>query len=131
MLLEVGRREILGVPLPLARKKLDSFLEAKGCDPGRKESDRVCEVNFRRLHVALVCIDDVDRDYLLEMAAGGVEIGVDTELPRVPAVFEEKTKWPLEAVDAELEEQVAENYDRPSSPWSRSGIRRSRRWRKG
>ena len=62
---------------------------------------------FRRLRAALVCIDDVDRDYLLEMAAGGVEIGVD----RVPAVFEEKTKWPLEAVDAELEEQIAENYE--------------------
>ena len=46
-------------------------------------------------------LGDPDGDFLVVIAADGVPIGVDIELPRTPSVFEEKTKWPLEPEEAE------------------------------
>ena len=55
---------------------------------------------------------DPDCDFLAVIAAEGVPIGVDVELPRTPAVFEEKTKWPLEPEEAETAEYWGDgNYE--------------------
>ena len=42
--------------------------------------------------------------------AKGVRIGVGAELPRVPAVFEEKTRWRKYDDDAEHAQSERQNY---------------------
>ena len=64
------------------------------------------------MSATLKMMDDPDCDFLAVIAAEGVPIGVDIELPRTPAVFEEKTKWPLEPEEAETAEYWGDgNYE--------------------
>ena len=77
-----------------ARKSVDDFLIREGMDPRRREGDRTSEVNFRRLRCMLEAVEDVDFDWLEEVATEGVALGVDEELPRVEKVFEEKEAGP-------------------------------------
>ena len=39
------------------------------------------------------------------MAEKGVPLGVGTELPRTPLIFEEKVKWPLDEVEGDIEKE--------------------------
>lgn len=64
---------------------------SQGFDPYRKDTDRVTEINFRRLRAVLQSLGDEDYSYLEEMATSGVSLGVDETMPRTPEVFEEKT----------------------------------------
>ena len=91
------------------REKLDEVLAAQGFDPYRKDSDRVTEINFRRLRAVLQSLGDEDHSYLEEMATSGVSLGVDETMPRTPEVFEEKTKWAREFTDEVLEDKMADN----------------------
>ena len=89
---------------------IDNILADKGLDPRRRESDRVSLINFRRMGAALKLMGDPDCDFLADIAADGVAIGVDVELPRIPVVFEEKVKWKLEADETDTAEYWGENY---------------------
>ena len=93
-----------------AREELDEELRAMGYHPERKEGDRKSEVNFRRLKAMLEACEDEDFAWLEEVAEEGVHIGVDQEMPRVPAVFEEKTKWNLDFTEDPFADSMAENY---------------------
>ena len=93
-----------------AKKAVDEEVRKYGEDPGRKASDREVEINFRRLRSLAKLTGDEDFDFLTEMAATGVAIGVDETMPRVPAVFEEKLKWAREFTEEELRPIWADNY---------------------
>ena len=45
----------------------------------------------------------------IEETGSGVKLGVDVELPRTPAVFEEKVRWNLDDPDDRMA-NVSENY---------------------
>eukprot|EP00438_Fugacium_kawagutii_P025749 Skav221045 [mRNA] locus=scaffold1448:254439:257677:+ [translate_table: standard] len=92
------------------RRSLDEFLRREGEKPDRLKGDRSSIVNFRRLRAALRIADDPDCDFLEIMASKGVPIGVDVEMPRTEAIFEEKTKWTVEGTDEDFQDIVAENY---------------------
>ena len=92
------------------RRELDAELKDMGFDPFRRDGDRVTEVNFRRLKAMLEAIGDVDHEWLAEVASEGVGLGVDETMPRVPSVFEEKTKWNLSQTDEEFRDVFADNY---------------------
>lgn len=97
--------------MPVFRERIDKFLEERGHSPRRRSSDVQCEIQFRRMQAMLAMMGDEDHSYLLELVEKGVRIGVDVELPRVPEVFEAKTKWNVEATEEELHEVRADNYD--------------------
>ena len=89
----------------------DALLLEFGIDARRRPTDQCSEINFRRLAGGLELLRDPDYAYLVEIAERGVRIGVGSDMPRVPAVFEEKTKWNREFVDTDMEpEQIAANY---------------------
>ena len=92
------------------RNELDEELKAMGLDPCRKDGDRVTEVNFRRLRAMLEATGDVDYEWLAEVAKEGVDLGVDRAMPRLPKVFEEKTKWNLSHTEEEFRDVFADNY---------------------
>lgn len=99
-----------GKHMEVARKRLDDHLRSKGLRPERRKEDVECEINFRRLHAMLKLQEDEDYEYLEGVVASGVKIGVDMEMPRVPAVFEEKTKWKVEATEEDMHEILSQNY---------------------
>ena len=92
------------------RERLDVTLERLGFNPRRRSGDRESEVNFRRLKSLLEAMGDVDHSWLDEVAAEGVSLGVDEELPRVPEVFEEKEKWNLSFTEEDFRDTLADNY---------------------
>eukprot|EP00438_Fugacium_kawagutii_P016715 Skav227659 [mRNA] locus=scaffold58:564261:566969:- [translate_table: standard] len=92
------------------RDSFDKFLEMEGEEPMRRKSDRKTEVNYRRLRAALTRASDPDSEFLVEVAEKGVPIGVDMQMPRTEAVFEEKTKWAVEGTEEEFQDIVSENY---------------------
>ena len=92
------------------RERLDKELKEMGFDPARKAEDRLTEVNFRRLKAMLEAVEDVDYDWLEEVAKEGVSLGVDETLPRVPRVFEEKVKWNLSPAEEDFRDVFADNY---------------------
>ena len=94
-----------------ARSDLDRHLGRWGLDPLRKKSDRQTEVNFRRLAALAEALDDEDSDFLCEVAAKGVRLGVDVKMPRTPLVYEEKTSWTVDATDEVMQDILAENYE--------------------
>ena len=93
-----------------ARKAIDRELKKLGEDPVRRKEDRTSEINFRRLRCVGRALGDEDCEFLEEVAAEGVSLGVDEELPRVPGVFEEKLKWAREFTEEDLRQVWAENY---------------------
>ena len=72
-----------------ARAEIDKELRGMGMTPERKASDRVTEINFRRMMSMLEAVEDEDAEFLEAMVARGVTLGVDEEMPRTPKVFEE------------------------------------------
>ena len=54
--------------------------------------------------------EDPDHQFLIPLVETGVDLGVDEEMSRVPAVFEAKVKWNLEEVDDPFKEVWCENY---------------------
>ena len=91
---------------------VDQILQDRGFEPGRLSTDRATLINFRRMSAALKLMGDPDADFLVDIAADGVPIGVDVELPRTPDVFEEKVKWPLEPEESDTAEfWGGENYE--------------------
>ena len=74
------------------RREVDVKLAALGSEVTRQGTDRITEIHYRRMEALL-------RD-----------LGVDEEMPRVPAVFEAKVKWNLEEVDDPFKEVWCENY---------------------
>ena len=59
----------------------------------------------------LELLGDEDPEFLTEVVETGVRIGVGVEMPRTPAVYEEKVKWTVEGTDEELHEVLAGNYE--------------------
>ena len=53
-----------------------------GMAPERKASDRVTEINFRRMMSMLEAVEDEDVEFLEAMVARGVTLGVDEGMPR-------------------------------------------------
>ena len=92
------------------RKELDEDIRGMGLDPDRQGADRKTEVNFRRLQAMLRITKDEDHEWLSELAAEGVNLGVDLTMPRVPKVFEEKTKWNLDFTEEGFKDSMAANY---------------------
>ena len=93
-----------------ARAAIDRELMKHGEDPARRKEDRTSEINFRRLRCIGRALEDEDCEFLEEIAAEGVALGVDEEMPRVPGVFEEKLKWAREFTEEDLRQVWAENY---------------------
>ena len=94
-----------------ARAEIDKELRGMGMTPERKASDRVTEINFRRMMSMLEAVEDEDAEFLEAMVARGVTLGVDEEMPRTLKVFEEKLKWSRDFVDYMLAEQFSSNYE--------------------
>ena len=93
-----------------AREAVDNELKRTGRKPDRRKSDRISEINFRRLQTMASVLGDEDHEFLSGVAELGVSLGVDEEMPRAPAVFEEKTKWAREFTKEDLRQVWAENY---------------------
>ena len=74
------------------KSKMDGLLVKLAKDPHRKSSDRVTEINFRRLKALAELVEDEDHAYLSTMASRGVPLGVRGEIGRVPAAYETKLK---------------------------------------
>ena len=92
------------------RERLDLWLKERGTDPERRSSDRVTEINFRRLRAFAEVLGDEGFEFLEEVASVGVPLGVDEELPRTPKVYEEKQKWTVEQTEEDFHDMLAENY---------------------
>ena len=93
-----------------ARKAVDGELRAWSEDPDRRDTDRISEINFRRLRAMAKMVNDEDCDFLEEMASEGVSLGVDEVMPRVPKIFEEKVKWAREFTEEDLKQVWSDNY---------------------
>ena len=98
-----------------AREELDGKLSAMGLDCNRQEGDRESEVNFRRLKAMLEASNDEDAAWLEELSTKGVKLGVDEDMPRVEAVFEEKEKWNLDFTEEIFKDAFADNYESAKS----------------
>ena len=92
------------------REELDSWLAENGCKPSRRSTDIPTEINFRRLAAMLELVNDEDWKFLESVVEKGVELGVDQTMPRVPSVYEEKTKWTVDGTEEELRDTEAANY---------------------
>ncbi len=74
------------------KTKMDGMLVKLGKDPHRKASDRITEINFRRLKALADLVEDEDHGYLSTMASRGVPLGVRGEIGRVSSAYEPKMK---------------------------------------
>lgn len=92
------------------RERLDLWLQERGMSPHRRDADRSSEINFRRLRAVATVLSDEDADFLDEVAATGVKLGVDEEMPRNPAVYEEKLRWTVDPTEEDFHDTLAENY---------------------
>ena len=100
-----------GEEMAEARRALDEHLGRWGLNPCRAEGDRQSEINFRRLRALAEALEDEDFEFLGEVAERGVRLGVDLEMPRTPLVYEEKTKWTVDATDEVMRDILADNYE--------------------
>ena len=75
------------------------------------EGDHESVINFRRLRALAEALEDEDFEFLDEVAGKGVRLGVDLEMPRTPLVYEEKTKWTVDATDEVMRDILADNYE--------------------
>ena len=104
-------------PFPAARidaikSELDGRLEKEGW-PVSLYWHHPLKVHphFSRMGSFLAAIGDFAAQWLIELPKRrGVPIGVDEDLPRVPAVFPEKTKWKLDEPDDPWAPFQAENH---------------------
>ena len=88
------------------------LLEEEGYTPQKKSGDRESQIDFRLLQAMAEAAGDADWAYLEEMASTGVKLGTEGEIPRVPEVYEEKTRWNLSDPTPGVwhGEAVRENY---------------------
>ena len=93
------------------RERLDLWLRERGERPDRRPSDRDTEINFRRLRAVARVLEDEDAEFLEEVAAKGVPLGVDEDMPRNPKVYEEKVKWTVEQTEDDFQDTLADNYE--------------------
>ena len=93
------------------RERLDLWLRERGERPDRRPSDRDTEINFRRLMAVARVLEDEDAEFLEEVAAKGVPLGVDEDMPRNPKVYEEKVKWTVEQTEDDFQDTLADNYE--------------------
>ena len=92
------------------RGRLGAYLVSQGKSPSRRRFDVECEIQFRRLQSMLELVEDEDSAFLSKVVEEGVRLGVDTEMPRTPRVFEEKTRWTVDSTEEEMQEILAGNY---------------------
>ena len=85
-------------------------MKERGLNPYRQKDDRPTKINFRRLRAVATALSDEDAEFLDEVAATGVMLGVDEEMPRNPAVYEEKVKWTVEQTEEDFHDVFADNY---------------------
>ena len=55
-------------------------------------------------------LGDEDCSFLEEVAEKEVMLRVDEEMPRTPAVYEEKLKWTVDPTEEDFEDSLVENY---------------------
>ena len=79
-----------------------------GVDEGRKVIDKSQSFRLPLISDLMKALGDPDWHYY-EQIREGVPLGVNTTLPRTPAVFDEKCSWPLEEM-ANPESGEAQNY---------------------
>eukprot|EP00438_Fugacium_kawagutii_P003547 Skav202733 [mRNA] locus=scaffold1326:199520:202634:- [translate_table: standard] len=69
------------------------ILRKAGKEGNPRAGDRSSAIRLRLLRILAEEVNDPDCSYLDEMAGQGVRLGAEAEVPRIPAVYEEKTKW--------------------------------------
>ena len=74
------------------RDRLDKKVRELGGSPSRRSSDRVTEINFRRLLAWSRILEDEDVEYLEGLAARGVPLGLFNDIPRVREVYDDNPK---------------------------------------
>lgn len=105
------RKSPFGREVEVARRSLDEHLARWGLDPCRRSTDRETEICFRRLSALAEAMEDEDYMFLEEVASSRVRLGVGMEMPRTPLVYEEKTKWTVDATDEVMRDILADNYE--------------------
>ena len=97
-------------------KVLNRFGFLRACRP----EDRSTPVKVRLLQSLAAALGDSDHEYLEELITLAVPLGVNGEIPRIPAVYEEKGKWVLPEGDLERweEEQLRDNYQSATEHFS-------------
>ena len=108
---KVEEQPFEGLP-ELVKESWGKVLKDWGKEAGPRKGDRRSAVDLRLLRTIAEEMGDPDSDYLGEMAGTGVRLGAESEVPRIPEVYEEKVKWPLPAASevSWSEEQVRDNY---------------------
>ena len=74
------------------KEKVDGLAAKLGKNPRRKTTDRVTEINFKRLKALAELVEDEDHAYLATMASRGVPLGVRGEIGKVTSAYDLKTK---------------------------------------
>ena len=74
------------------RHRLDGCLKKLGQDPSRRKGDVKTEIAYRRLRAWAALVGDDDHQFLADMAATGVPLGVRSEIPWVSAVYDKKDR---------------------------------------
>ena len=70
----------------------------------------------------LQALGDEDSEWLPEVAAKGVRLGVDMSMARIPKLFEPKEKWNLDFTEEDFVDTMASNYK--SAEENAAGIER-------
>lgn len=112
--LAAGKRRQEPVPKALSTRLSDGLAriaKTHGADPMPREGDRPQKIQVRLLGAVANLLEDPDSTYPDQVAVG-VRLGVGVTMPRVPDVFEKKTKWALPAEDEHETggERWADNY---------------------
>ena len=97
VLFELGLGRYDSSPFPKAlihevHQKWLAILKSHGHDPASFKVHRDQPIDVALLRCLLLLSEDPDVDICDHMSIG-VALGVDCDLPRLPLVFEEKTKW--------------------------------------
>ena len=98
--------------------------------PERRKGDRASEINFRRLRAVATVLGDEDAGFLDDVAAQGVPLGVDMEMPRTPLVYEEKRKWTVDPTDEDFQDTLSHYLLQLRRTPPTLHARCSRRWKR-
>ena len=105
--------KVVSVAKTGARHEIEFRLRDAGHPVVRKRVEHPLKhkPEFQRIGSLLRSAGDPDwRIFKEELGAEGVPIGVEEDLPRAPAIFEEKSRWRLEERDGLPEPQLRDNY---------------------
>ena len=100
------------------RVKVKAILEKSGTEIEGATGDRAQPLQVRLIQALLRAAGDPDAEFYEDMARG-VPLGVVGEMPRTPAVFEEKTAWNVAPPE---EGQVARTVTNYSSAQARPDV---------